>query len=498
MNATLRGAAALAAAPLLIGMHAAGAAAQTNGFVLHCLSARAAGAGCVSLAGEGTPTSLFRDPAALVAAARPALEVNLSAFSPALDFRNAANPGHVDGAAHTYPMFSAAYVGPRRGRLAWAVGAEPIGGFGADVHASHALLGPGQRYESFFAAMKVGPSLAWEVAPGVSVGASGSLVYAMIDEFRMPFTMPPSMAKGMAGLAGLDPGHYPALFGSLTELTAYGSSRGFAGTAWTGSLGVSYAPSPRLRMSASWSPRTRIDLDGARATLDMSRQLEALFGALVQERVAGHEESPEQAQASVAATLTAAGLDLSRPPVAVYDAATTLHLPQTAAVGARVEAGRGWTLQAEGVWMEWSRAERTMPFVLTRGNSPTINLLVGGDPAEDAFTYPFPLNWKDSWTLKAGVEKELARGAAVRAGYITGGNPVPDNTVFIAFPAISEDAVTLGATARIGRFPLDVAVVHALRETVGGRSGHRLGEEYAGSRTRMSETVVTFGTTIPF
>lgn len=477
---------------------AAGGAAQTSGFVLHCLSARTAGAGCVALGG-GAPTSLFRDPAGLVAAPRSALEVNLSAFTPALDFRNDANPGEVAGASHTYPMFSAGYVAPQpRPGIAWGIGLEPIGGFGSDFSLDHALLGSGRGYESFFAAMKVGPALAWEPLPGFSVGGSVALVYAQIRDFRMPFTMPPSVAAGMTGLAGLDPDHYPALFAGIPELTAYGDSKGFAGTAWTGSLGISLQPSDALRLSASWSPLTRIEMDGARATIEMTQQFQALFGALVQERMTMHGESEAQAQAAVAGLLQAAGLDLGAPPVGEYDAATVLRLPQTVAVGGHLALGGGWTMMAEGVWMQWSRAEETMPFILTGGDSRNINLLVNGDPADDSFRYPFPLDWDDSYSGKIGVEKVFESGSALRAGYITGNNPVPGRTVFIAFPAISEHSVTLGGTTRLGGVALDLAVVRALPETVGGSDGHSMGQEYVGSSTRMSQTVVTLGTRVTF
>ncbi|MFN8580404.1 MAG: hypothetical protein U0163_05415 [Gemmatimonadaceae bacterium] len=139
---------------------------QTNGYVLQCLSARAAGAGCVTRARDNVPTNLFRDPAALAWFERPALEANLSAFAPSLTFQNTANSGLVDGARHVYPLGSVAYVGKKISpRVSWAVGMEPIGGFGSDFKLTHNLLGTNQDYESFFAAMKMGPAMAFEVAP---------------------------------------------------------------------------------------------------------------------------------------------------------------------------------------------------------------------------------------------------------------------------------------------------------------------------------------------
>ncbi len=152
MSRASAGALVVGAALLLLPPSAQG---QTDGFVLHCLSARAAGLGCVTRGQEGIPTTLFHDPAGIVSFDRPALEVNLTAFVPALSFRNSANARGADGALHGYPMGSVAYVGRKLagGRLTWALGMEPIGGFGSDFKLTNPVLGAAQEYESFFAAV---------------------------------------------------------------------------------------------------------------------------------------------------------------------------------------------------------------------------------------------------------------------------------------------------------------------------------------------------------
>jgi long-subunit fatty acid transport protein len=483
---------AMAAAALL----AAPAAAQTNGFVLHCLSARAAGAGCVTRGAPGQPTSLFRDPAG-IASAGNALEVNLSAFTPQIQFRNGANPDWQNGSLHSYPMFSGAYAERLSPRLAWAIGVEPVGGFGSDFRLNHALLGPATPYQSFFAGLKAGPALAWEMLPGLSVGVSSSIVYGQIRQFHMPFTMAPTAAKGLAMLAGMDE-HYPALFSGIPELTAYGRADHFAGSAFIGSVGLSWQPSPKLRIAGSWTPQKALNMDGGWATLDLSKQMQAFFGALVQERMTKHEQTQQQAQAYVAAMLAQAGIDPSKAPVGHYGAWTRMTMPQTAGVGATLRAGR-WLLGLEGEWMDWSRAAVNMPFTLRGGDNATVNLLVNGDPANGDFDYPFPLNWKDSWSLRAGAERGFASGNALRAGFITGRNPVPAQTVIIAFPAVSRSSLTLGGTLNVGGMPLDVAVVHAFSSSQpGDPNTHLAGREYLGSDTRLSETVVTFGTVLQF
>ncbi len=494
------------AVALAVGLAAAAApgAAQTNGFVMQCLSARISGLGCVTRAQPDAPTSLFRDPAAVVDFERPTLELNLTSFNPTVTFTNAANPVQVTGARHSYPLFSAAWTGNRLGRdVAWAVGVEPIGGFGSDFSLRHDLLsgpdGVGVDYETFFAALKAGPAVAWRFAPGWSVGGSVSLVYAQIREFRMPFTLPPSAPLGMAGIAQLDPGVYGPLFQQFTELTAYGDSEGYAGLGWTADVGVGYRGPGGLAFAASWTPERPITLDGGTAVIDMTAQFGQMLEGMVMARAQAYGETPDEAQGAVMQQLSAAGLDLSAGVSAEYVAATELSLPMTVGAGVSAPLRPTLRLAAEVEWRRWSEAQGTMPFVLTEGDNANLNVMMNGDPARATFEYPFPLHWEDAWSAKVGVAYTGLENTALRAGYIHADNPVPDNTVFIAFPAIATDAVTMGATLPLGRLPLDVGLVRALSSELDAcAQGHLNGAEYLGSTSGLSQTVVTVGVRMPF
>jgi len=491
------------AVALLLALAAAPAGAQTNGFVLQCMSARAAGRGCVTRAQTDLPTSLFRDPAGIVAIAPFTFEANAAAFMPTLTFDNAVN-ADAKGARHAYPLASVAFVGPELANgLHWAVGLEPIGGFGSDFTLRHALLsgetGPTVDYESFFAAVKFGPTVAYELAPGLGVGVSVSGVYAQIRDFRMPFTMDPSFAKGMGAIPQLDPPVYGPLFQQFTEMTAYGDSKGYSGLTWGMDVGVTYHGTSGWAVSASWSPERTIALSGGTATIDMGAQFQQMLGAMVMARAMAYGETPQEAQNTVMAQMAAAGVDLAAGVSADYAAATDLTVPATFGAGASVPVSPWARLSAEVEWRKWSSAESTMPFRLSAGDNPNLNLLVNADPTNASFEYPFPLQWQDSWTWKVGGEFSLPGGHAVRAGYMRGKNPVPANTVFIAFPAISTQALSVGTGVRLGGFPLDISYVHALDHAIVGTSGtHLLGAEYVGSRTTMKQDVFTLGTSLHF
>jgi long-subunit fatty acid transport protein len=475
------------------------AAAQTNGFVLQCLSAQASGLGCVTRAQPNLPTSIFRDPAAIVDFERRALEVNLTGFSPTVTFSNGVNPEEVTGAQHVYPLVSAAFTGARLGdNVAWAVGVEPIGGFGSDFMLQHELLsgseGAPVGYETFFAALKAGPAVAWRFAPGWSVGGSVSLTYAQIRDFRMPFTLPASAPLGMGGLAQLDPGVYGPLFQQFTELTAYGDSQDYDGFGWTADVGVRYQRDDGLAFAASWTPRRPIGLDGGTAEIDMTAQFQQMLGAMVMARTQAYGETMEQAQAAVMAQLGQAGLDLGAGVSSTYAAATEINLPMTVGAGLSAPLSSSVRLAGEVEWRQWSKAQSTMPFLLTEGTNANLNLMMNGDPTDATFSYPFPLEWQDTWTAKVGLEYLRPSGWGFRGGYLYGENPVPDNTVFIAFPAIATNAVTLGTTVPLGSVGLDLSLVQALNTELDGCGQHHLnGAEYLNSTSGLSQTVITAG-----
>ncbi len=492
-----------ATAALSLTLLAAPSAAQTNGFVMQCMSARTAGAGCVTRAQEATPTNLFRDPASLVDFEAASFEVNLSSFTPSLTFENAANPFQVAGTQHTYPMFSAAYIARPSGNFAWGIGLEPIGGFGADFALQHDLLsgpnGTAVDYETFFMAMKAGPAVAWRFAEGWSVGASASVIYSQIRDFRMPFTMPATTPLGMGAIAQLDGAVYGPMFSHFTELTAYGDSESYAGFGWTADLGLRYTADNGFVFAASWAPERPITLDGGTATIDMTAQFQQMLGGMVMARAQAYQESPQQAQGAVMQQLGMAGLDLQAGVVSQYDAATELTLPMTFGAGIRTPLTEGLRMSAEVEWRQWSNAQSVMPFRLTNGTNANINLMMNADPTNSDFTYPFPLEWQDSWTAKVGAEYALSETLALRGGFLYGENPVPDHTVFIAFPAISTNAATFGLTFDAAGVPLDVSYVRALQTDFDGcGENHLIGAEYLNSRSGMSQDVITLGTRLSF
>ena len=80
--------------------------------------------------------------------------------------------------------------------------------------------------------------------------------------------------------------------------------------------------------------------------------------------------------------------------------------------------------------------------------------------------------WRDVTVFKAGVSYEASRKTTLRAGVAWLRQPIPQNQTLLNIfaPAVSERHLALGATWRLGAGELTLSYVHALENTVAGRS----------------------------
>jgi long-chain fatty acid transport protein len=134
--------------------------------------------------------------------------------------------------------------------------------------------------------------------------------------------------------------------------------------------------------------------------------------------------------------------------------------PMVATLGAAVTPIQGLLLAADVQWINWSD---TMGENLPEWQSTEV---------PDA---PWNMNWDDQVVLKVGAQYEVTKAVKVRAGYNYGKSPIDENLSMpgVAFPAISEHHITVGAGYDMGQFSLNVAALYSPKKTV----------EYAGDTT---------------
>jgi long-subunit fatty acid transport protein len=459
---------------------APGARSQTNGYLLACSAAAPLGRGCTTLADPADPAAMFANPAGLATLGGRAASFNGAAFLPTMSYRNAVNP-RTDGKNNVYPLPAAFFADRTRGPFTVGVGAQTLGGMGADYTLTHALLGPDQRYHSKFGLMKGGVAAAYAVSPQLSVGAMAGALYGQL-ELATPYAVNPAQLAGLAGLAA-DPAYAPLLSG-FTEATAYAEMTGLWGLGFTAGASVQYQPSRALTLALGWTAPSTLTLGHGSASMDMNAQ----FGQLYQGMVAAKSGDT----ATVNAQLAGFGINLANGMATNFGAAVDIGVPQTLTLALGAKASERVRLGADLGWIGWKSAFRDMPVRLSNGSNANVNIMMNGTPAKGSFATAWPLGWKDSWTARAGAELDATSALTLRAGGIYGTNPVSAGGLFTVFPAIVQSAATLGAGYRLGGTTVNVAYAHTFNNSQTAASPHMVAAEYANSTSSLAENTFSF------
>jgi long-subunit fatty acid transport protein len=458
------------------------AGAQTNGYLLPCSAASQLARGCVTLSGSGDPAGLLSHPAGLAGRERAALSLSAAAFMPSLNYRNAVNTAGADGESNVYPLPAVAFAARSRGDFTWGLGAVTMGGMGADYRLTHALLGPNQRYHSKFGLMRGGAAAAWQATPALALGVSAGLLYGQL-EFATPYAVNPQSLAGLAGL-GQDPDYQPMLAG-FSEAIAYADMSGLSGTAFTGSFSLAYRASPQLTLALAYTLPSTLTLGGGTAAMNMNAQFGQLYGGMIAAK--GGDT------ATVNAQLAGFGINLGAGMATNYGVEVDFGVPQTLTLALGYRASTRLGLAVDVGWVGYASAFDQFPIRLSDGSSQNINILVNGDPADGTFTTAWPLRWKDTWTVRAGVDYTATPALMLHGGAIYNTNPVASSGLFTIFPAIAQTALTAGLAYQVGATTLQLTYAHTFASEQQAATPHIVASEYAGSTSRLGERTLSAG-----
>lgn len=468
-----------------------------NGTRMIGFNARSMGRGGTSIGVFDSPELMMTNPAGISFLSRSTVDADLSLMFPSVHFTNTLND--VDGDKNTFPLPSLAYVNKyENSKITWGAGFFTAGGMGADYALKHALYvdqsgnAVPQKYHSQLAVMQGGLSVAYKASPDLSIGATAHVVYSML-EFGMPYSLAPSIMKGIAQ-PGMTFGQMfaaPPTSGGFgyTEVTAAANMTGLTAIGFNGKIGVAYKASDKLSMGVTYTMPTSLTYKNGAATMDMTQQLNDAFGKAVQGYMMQHPTATaQQAQGAVMTQFGQMGIDLSKGVAADYDLNVDLALPQSIGYGVSYKATTALRLSLDLEWLNWEAAFDKMTIKLSNGSNANINTMLGNN---GTFTLDFPMNWKNTVIVKLGGEYTASDALTLRLGYAYGGNPVPASTIFPIFPAIVEHHLTAGASLNAS----DALTIHAAMEFVLNNSltastPSVIAREYNGSTSELSTTLV--------
>ncbi len=196
-------------------------------------------------------------------------------------------------------------------------------------------------------------------------------------------------------------------------------------------------------------------------------------------------QSHGTATGNLGAQLAAAGL-AARPDFA-YNAAVHNTVPQSMLLTLHERVGNRWSLAAEGEWIAWKSAFRTLNVALTNGNNADVNGLLGSSSLNDSV----PLFWKNQFPVRLGVERTLSETVTARAAFAHTNDSVPNSTVMPLTAAIFKDEITAGAGWHKGRAVIDGAYGFVPSHTAAVGTSLLQAGEYSNSRIRAGLQTVT-------
>ncbi|MBI3607745.1 MAG: outer membrane protein transport protein [Nitrospirae bacterium] len=146
-----------------------------------------------------------------------------------------------------------------------------------------------------------------------------------------------------------------------------------------------------------------------------------------------------------------------------------LNYPQQWVLGIAATPVDRWLVAFDVKWINWAA---THDAVKLKG---TFGLDTNGDGTADQTlsSISLPFGWDNQWVFAVGTQYQVTDAFAVRAGFNHAKAPIDAADVFnnLAFPAVVEDHLTLGATYRFGdHWEMSGAYKHALRNELTGKN----------------------------
>lgn len=456
---------------------------------------------------------MMTNPAGISFLENSSVNVDFSIMSPKVHFQNDLNDA--DGDKNLFPLPSAGYVNKSKNKdckFTWGIGLFTQGGMGADFTLSNELYRAQsyalntenntfypvkgsydpQSYHSKFAVMQAGPSFAYKISDKFSAGISIHAVYSSM-EFSMPFGMDPlTVMKGVVNPEnGMTFGDIfaapPASRGfGYSEVIASADMSDLSVISWGGKIGLAYKASDKLSFGLNYTMPTKLNYKKGKATMDMSKQFEDAFGRAIMGfyQTPGMEGAPlDTAMKYVGMNFGQMGIDLSKGVAADYDLEVGMKLPMSIGYGMSYQATEKLKVALDAEWVNWAKAFDKMEIKLTNGTSVNVNKMIGSPD----FNIDFPLKWKNTFIVKVGGEYDITKQFTMRLGYAYGGNPVPETTVFPAFPAVVIHHVTIGGSYNLNdKIKLSAAIESALNNKVTASDPSEVQTEFDGSSSQLS------------
>lgn len=401
---------------VLLGMSGAlpGPAEATNGFNFY-------GFGAESVGVAGADVALVRDTSALVTNPAGLGHIRRAQFDSNLD------PYYLVDVSHADSLGNDEKSKPRlggSGSMAYAqrigdsnfvagIGSYVAGGLGFEYRGVDSGYGSRDELVNRFSVLRVAPGFSWDVAPGLAIGASLSINYAMARLKEFPDTSVFNL---------LD--QQQSMFGSrIDDLSGFGFGL---------NLGVRYVldEGERWVLGAAYRSESKLDLEDGKLTVN--------FQALGAGRIAYRDA-----------------------------ALRGITIPQDLQVGLMFRATERWKLLGELTWIDWSGAIREFRIEARNPERNPLPLLI-----PERIERRQTLDWRDQLVVAVGVMYEPGADWRLSAGFNGARQPVRAGRLTPLTAAIPEKHFAIGAGHRVGEaWDVQFALCYVAKKSIRYENG---------------------------
>ncbi len=170
-----------------------------------------------------------------------------------------------------------------------------------------------------------------------------------------------------------------------------------------------------------------------------------------------------------------------------YQTQLNVNWPQSLGLGLKHRLLPQMVVAADVIWYDWSEAKESYNVLFTDPTNPIVASLA------PSLNERFPLNWRDSVSVRVGQEYYLCGHRTIRAGYAYHKNPIPDETLTPWIQATLEHAVTAGYGWRFNRtWNLDTAYQYNWGSDRNVGTSDLVGGDFSNSRVETEAHWVYF------
>jgi long-chain fatty acid transport protein len=133
------------------------------------------------------------------------------------------------------------------------------------------------------------------------------------------------------------------------------------------------------------------------------------------------------------------------------DVNTTSTFPEIYSIGIAYLPDKKLVIDFDVEWVRWSSFKR-------------LDIDLEDEVAPAVVDIPIPLEWKDSWQYKLGMEYMLTGNLSLRGGYAFINTPVPDHTLSPANPDSDQHSFSIGGGYGINKWTIDFFYIYSYFE----------------------------------